>query len=91
LAIGEHQLTIWSDSDKLASAPDRNTLALPLENCMKKNPAGLELWLHRTCTITKLSKQDVLAALKRTYKNITEYFKPRKKNPKENADGSTPT
>jgi hypothetical protein len=72
-------------------AADRDTLALPLENCTKKSPAGLELWLRRTCTIAKLSKQDALAALKRTYKNITEYFKPRKKNPKENADGSTPT
>jgi hypothetical protein len=71
-------------------AADRDTLALPLENRMNKSPTGLELWLCQTCNIAKLSKQDALAALKQTYKNITAYFKPRKKNPKENADGSTP-
>jgi hypothetical protein len=53
-------------------AADRDTLALPLENRMKKSPAGLELWLRRTCTIAKMSKQDALAALNQTYKNITE-------------------
>jgi hypothetical protein len=72
-------------------AADRDTLALQLETRMKKSPAGLERWLRQTCNIAKLSKQDALAALKRTYKTLTEYFKPQKKKAKENADGSTPT
>jgi hypothetical protein len=48
-------------------AADRDTLALPLETRMKKSPAGLEIWLRRTCNIAKLSKQDALAALKCTH------------------------
>jgi hypothetical protein len=44
----------------------RDTLALPIEDRLKKSPAGLELWLLRTRNIIKLSKQTALAALQST-------------------------
>jgi hypothetical protein len=74
-------------------ADDRDVLALPLETRMKKSPAGLELWLRRTYSIVKISKQDAVAAIKRTHKTLTDYFhpKPTPQPAKEHTDRSRPT
>jgi hypothetical protein len=74
-------------------ATDRDTLALPVEDRLKKSPAGRELWLLRTRNIVKLSKQTVLAALQCTHKILTSYFQPHptQTSVKENTDRSHPT
>jgi hypothetical protein len=55
-------------------ATDRDTLALPIEDTLKKSPTGLELWLLHTRNMVKLSKQTALTALQRTHKTLTSYF-----------------
>jgi hypothetical protein len=65
----------------LMLAADRDVLANPIGDQLKKHPTGLELWLRRTCNIVNLIKAEALAALKSMYKAITKYFTPRKKKP----------
>ena len=67
---------LYNDAQQMLAA-DRDTLTMPIETRMKKSPAGLELWLRRTYAIVKVSKTDALAALRRTHKRLTDYFRPR--------------
>jgi hypothetical protein len=66
----------------------RDTLSLPIENRLKKSPAGLKLWLLRTRNIVKLSMQSALAALQSTHKTLTSYFttRPTKTSALENSN-----
>jgi hypothetical protein len=74
----------------LMLASDRDTLAKPIDDRMKQSPTGLELWFRRTINIAKLSKNDALAALKKTHKTLTAYFRPKPTPVQEQSQESRP-
>jgi hypothetical protein len=83
---------LYNEKQKMLTV-DRDTLALPIEDRLKKSPAGLELWLLRTRNIVKISKQSALTAIQKTHKTLISYFKtrPTQNSASENSKGSQPT
>jgi hypothetical protein len=64
-------------------AANRDLLAQPITDRMKRLPATLKLWLQRTKQIARISKHDAKAATKRTHSRLTKYF--RRKTKKKSA------
>jgi hypothetical protein len=69
-----HQLTEQYAEAPAMLAADRNLLAEPIKAKQKKIPAALELWMKRVRPIVKLSRHDATEAIKRTHKQITQFF-----------------
>ena len=60
-------------------ADDRDTIAEPITQKSKRSPAALSLWLERNIPVVQLSTKDATAAIVKTHKKITSFF--RRKRP----------
>jgi hypothetical protein len=76
---------LYKEAPNMLTA-DRDLLAQPITDRMKRHPATLELWLQRTKQIARISKQDAEAATKRTHSRLTKYFRRKTKNKSASTD-----